>query len=248
MIRLYTPNQPLADDQFLITVSSFFRTHQWTFVVSSADTIREITLALRDKVDASIHEMSLFPISDDGIAYPYPLRDDMCLDRLQEEHRTLVLLIHENPEKAIPRRLLMASDSPQRRSILDLTEATEQDIPYIGHWITLYVSKVYLPWSHPLFPEMMNRITESLDGVDIPHSFAYYYYLVGPPQERITLPQRNAMLRFYRVVGDRFFRRVEVYAAKGICGNTEEEPMKLTQENMQGIDLLVADAIGQRVQ
>lgn len=246
MIRLYAPNQPLMGDQFLITVHSFFRTHQWTFVVPRSYTLRELACALRDYVDAAIYEMSFFPLMDNAVPYPYPLRDDMHLDRLQEEHRHLVVLIHENPEKAIPRRLLI--ESPHQRPSLNMVEATDQDIPYLSDWITFQVRKVYLPWSHPLFSRMMDEITETLDAVDFPRSFAYQYILVGPShQEGLTLSQRNALLRFFRVIGqDRVFRRIEVYAEKGICGNTNEEPMMLTEENMRGIDLLIADAIAQR--
>lgn len=248
MVQLHTSDQPLEEKQFLITVHSFFRTAQWVFIVSSMDAIRELTCALRDQVEASIHEMSLFPLMEDGTPYPYPLREDMRLDRLHEGHRNLVLLIHENPEKAIPRRLLIASDLPQQRPSLNLVEATEEDIPYIWNWVSQGVRKVYLPWSHPRFPVMMKEITDALDGVEFPRMFPYHYYLMGPPQtEEMTLEQRNALLQFYRIIGQhRIFRRIEVYATTGICGNQSEEPMMLTKENMQYVDLVLAHAIEQR--
>lgn len=246
MVYLYTDDQPLPDNHVRITVESFFRTHQWTVVASPSDAIRELACMLQELADASVFEMSFFPLMENGTPYPYPLRDDMFLRQLQEEHRTLILLVHENPEKAIPRRLIVASSDPQRWPILNMMEATDDDIPYLSRWITYSVGSVYLPWAHPRFPEMMSKIVEELDSVEFPRHFPKKYYLMGPPQE-MTLIQRNALLRFIRLIGqDRVFRRVEVYAAKGICGNTEEEPMMLTKENMSGVDLLIADAIEQR--
>lgn len=259
MIQPYTENQPLVDNQFLITVQDFLRTTQWILIVSSTDRICELKCTLSHMVDASIHELSIFATEENSTPFPYPLRDDMKLENLQVEHRCLLFLIHESPEKLAPRRLLLPRyDS--KKPILDLTHATDEDLTYLRRWIVRdyasQVSAVHIPWRDPRFAVMMKEITTSLDNAymdDIRPGYPYRYVLVESDtkedQPLITLEQRNALVIFFRILGEcHNFRKIAMYAEKGVLGNTEDQPMRLTKENMATVDLILADAIGDRPQ
>lgn len=255
-MRQYVTGEPLAKESFIITVQTIFRTSEWTFEVTTRDHIRELKCILRDLIHAQVDEMNLFPIVDDS-PYPYPLANEMSLTRLQQEHRNLLILISDNLEKLAPRRLLITSDEPQKRPILDLTEATEEDMYYIDRWIVCpyhaQVRAVRIPWDSPQFVNMMRGIVNSFadaDEIETRIGYPVHYYLVRtqPPTEEqaelITLYQRNILYRFCQELRkEPGFRQVRMYAEKGVLGNTSDEPMMLTKDNMCGVDLLLAEAI-----
>jgi hypothetical protein len=252
----YTENHVIEENSFLIHVRTVFGTTVWSFVVFPADTLRELKCELRHPIEADVYEMSLFPLMD-GVPNPYPLRDDMPLSQLYEEHRTLIVVIGENPKKLAPRRLLTPSDDPQKKPILNLVDAAEKDLEYIAYWIvrpySSQVRAVRIPWDHPRFCDIVQEITRSFEWVgeiDTRIGYPRHYYLVWSIDDHVvaaevmTVQQRNALLKFFRVLSSsQGFRRVRVYADKGILGNTNEESMVLTKENLLGVDLLLAESI-----
>ncbi len=253
----------LLPDELIITVRALCNVKEWKIIKQKTDRIAELKCEVSQLADASIHEISLFPPMDGDQFYPYALRDDLPLGKLLEEHRTLHLLISENPEKFAPRRLVIVREPP-KKPILDLTRVEEEDMRFVPKWIVepYYnrFSRVRIPWDHPHVDQLLTSIAQELIDFsnydDRPCRFPYHFELVlmkpdDPPADPYFRAGIRGLLAFFRHIQSnahaRHFHRIGFYAGKGVMGNMEEEPVLLTKEAMTRVDLLVADAMWEPV-
>ena len=158
--------KPLTDnptvfesDEFPIHVQTFMNLHTFSFIACNNDTIFQLKCALEKLADCSNHEMKLLI----GPDYPYPLTDHLLLKDLLETHRTLNLIIVENPSKAIPKRVLLTQLGGDKKD-LDLRVIDKNDIIHLKNWIVLpdraawIWDSVLLSWGHPFFCQILNEI------------------------------------------------------------------------------------------
>jgi hypothetical protein len=234
-IRRLTQDVPLKDEEFVINVNSFMGLNEWSFGVNHTHTIWNLKHALVEYLNADVYEISLTI----GLDHPYSLRDDLYLHELREDHRTLHVMIKENPTKAIPRRLLIIQQDEKK--VLDLREMRNEDIRYIGYnWIVSYdysyrgVYRVILSYTNPLFEETLKKIVDTIDSsldVEERPQYPLHYFIDGVNDENLFIQNRIEALSYFYDTLNRYknFHRIRLYL--GI-----ENPKLITKEWVKEIN------------
>lgn len=260
-MRKLEKGDKLLEKEILITINSFMNITTFYFASLPYHSISNLKKYLAKETECDYHEITIFI----GPDYPYPLDDKIFLNDLLENHRTLHFIISENPEKAIPKRLLIEKDG---KKYLDLRKADDHDIcfSYIDNWIVTYgtynCKYVMLHWEHPLFCKILNLITTSLDNTGYIEQMPYYplHYFIDSSKGYIMDQDRLKELRyFYRKMGEsKCFNRVALYTKLSFFGEDIEEIqdikdiqdiqdtnkyIRLEKENTKKVDLILSDLI-----
>lgn len=236
----------LESDEFLIHVQTLMNLHTFSFIACNNDTIFQLKCALEKLADCSNHEMKLLI----GPDYPYPLTDHLLLKDLLETHRTLNLIIVENPSKAIPKRVLLTQLGGDKKD-LDLRVIDKNDIIHLKNWIVLpdraawIWDSVLLSWGHPFFCQILNEITiglHSISGILSRVIFPTKFYLTGKGE---LDPLRLKELRYFykKLQEHRLFHTIGIYVAPGLLGNDRTDYMLLTRDNTERMDLVLSSLI-----
>ncbi len=219
-IYLLTEETPLVENDFAITVHSFMGLKEWSFGVNRNHTIGHLKRALKMLcIEADPLEMSLIV----GLDHPYSLRDEIYLHELREEHRTLHVIVNENPKKVIPKRLI--TYNTEHKKILDLREMREDDFQYISYnWIVTYnfdgARGVVLSSTHSLFDRTLKEIARDIDNslnVEERPEYPLHYFIDGVgesdyDQAVFIQDHTETLYYFYRKLNPyRNFRRIRLY-------------------------------------
>lgn len=250
-MKLLEENTILKDDEIQINVQSFMNLNIWSFVAKKYNTIYCLKVALEPFADASHHEMKIII----GPDYPYPLADGFHLHDLLENHRTLTVIIVENPSKAVPKRVLEYI-SESNTKILNLMNIEEIDINYLQNWVFLPYNATWswesikLWWNHPLFCNIMDRITttlESMIGVLGRVTFPTRIYING--EGEMDNARLKSLRYFYKKLEmNKLFHTIELYISQGLLGNNTSDYMILSKETSKHIDLILSSYIWDTVQ
>lgn len=174
-MRHLIENENLLVDEFEINVFTLLLSQNLIFAVKDKDTIYTLKISISRIINAHPLEQSLMV----GPDFPYPLRDDLLISNLLDNHRNLNLVISENPKEITPTRLTSLRDKsyindnyiPGMIRVLNFQNIEENDIEYIHHWIFSERYKtIEIDWNNPYFYETIKAIVDSLDAtlVDSP--------------------------------------------------------------------------------
>jgi hypothetical protein len=216
---LLNEEEKIRNDDFPIKVISFMGLNEWTFGANTNHRLKSLKNALTKYLDADFYEISLTI----GPEFPYQLNDNMYLYELLPHHRTLHVIVSENPKKVVPSRLIRYNNN--NRKILDLREMREDDVNYISYnWIVTYnFDKAYdviLSSTHPLFDQTLmtigNSLYHSLD-IETRPEYPFHYYIDGVGEsdyEQAIFVQNhiNSFYYFYEKLGKfSSFKRIRFY-------------------------------------
>lgn len=245
-MKQVTDNTIIGSDEFQIHVQTFMNLHIWSFIANNNDKILDLKYELQSLTDSGHSEMKLVI----GPEYPYPLMDELYLYELLEIHRTLTVIIVENPSRAIPKRVLIHYEDMNTKD-LNLTEIEEKDIHYIRHWLFLpdHVSwrwnSIQLSWDHPFFCDILNEITVGLQSMSSVISrviFPTKCYITG--ESELDQKKLKELRYFYKKLEEqRLFHTISLYVSPGLLGNDTQDYMMLTKENMERVDLVLSSLI-----
>lgn len=188
-----------CETDFILTVHCSIYQYPVELCISMEDTISDIKEFMGETMEL-FHDEMTFMIS---LSCPYPLPDNMKLCRLLDEHRHLILRIHEGNEECygrsktalntsvpwcdgqvIPDRYLFINDNG--KTIFDFRYLSSSQIPRIRSWIYSYrhIAEVWLLGTHPLISRILYSLAEdilsfvALDRIIIQH----------PEHESYSLP------------------------------------------------------------
>lgn len=204
MVRLIT-DAPCEND-FILTVRCSVYEYPMKLWISLEDTVSDLKEFMGKRMECFSDEMT-FMIS---LACPYPLPDDMRLCRLLDEHRHLILQIHEGKEECYGRTLPLenhvawwggdGNSMPDRylftneegKEGFDFRYLVKSQIPRIRSWIYSHrhVSEIWLLGTHPSVDSILYTLAEdilsfvSLDRIVIHHPEEASYSLPLFSEER----------------------------------------------------------------
>lgn len=137
-----------------IIVNTFMKSDFLTFSFDEniIYTIKDLKREIGKLVNASIDEQTLMI----GESFPYPLINNLKLSDLLPEHRSLNLVISENPKKCVPTRLL-------KNRIISLINMIDSDLLYISNWLYMGYKNIEIDCDNKYFKDAMEEIEECLD-------------------------------------------------------------------------------------
>jgi hypothetical protein len=181
--------QEIPDDgDFAITIRSSVYRYPIQVWASNEDTVYSLKEYMGERMERYLDEMTVV-ISQ---ACPYPLPDEMRLHKLLDEHRHLLVLVHEGKEEPygrvlherpmdvwwcqeVPQRYLIEKETEEWnkqngqwvtivKRILDFRFLVKESIPRIRSWLyaTRDVSEIWLLGTHPHVMEMVSIIAEDV--------------------------------------------------------------------------------------
>lgn len=255
MRKLEKGDDKLLENEILISINSFMNVTTFYFASLPYHNISNLKRCISKETDCDYHEITI----SIGPEYPYPLGDNIFLHDLLENHRTLSFIVSENPEKVIPKRLIIEKDG---KKCLDLRKAYDSDIcfSYIDKWIVSYGSYnckyVILDWEHPLFCKILNLITTSLDSTGYVEEMPYYphdYFIESSSKGYVMDQDRLKELRyFYTKMGEfKCFKKVSLHVKPSFFGEDgdnednrdDNKYIRLEKENTKKVDLILSDLI-----
>ncbi len=181
--------QEIPDDgDFTLTIRSSVYRYPIQVWASNEDTIYSLKEYMGERMERYLDEITV-SISQ---SCPYPLPDEMLLHKLLDEHRNLLVSVHEGKEESygrpspiqpmdvwwrqdVPLRYLVEKETEEWnkqnghwvtvvKRILDFRFLVKESIPRIRSWLyaTRDVSEIWLLGTHPYVMEMVSMIAEDI--------------------------------------------------------------------------------------
>lgn len=175
-----------CETDFILTVRCSVNEYPMKLWISLEDTLSDLKRFMGERMELFHDEMTFMT----SLSCPYPLPDDMRLCRLLDEHRHLILQVHEGKEECYGRLDKSiwwgdGQDMPDRylitledgRLIFDLRYLATSQLPRIRSWIYSHrhVSEIWLLGTHPSVNSILYALAEdilsfvSLDQIIIHH-------------------------------------------------------------------------------
>ena len=149
----------------IIKINIIFKELYFSF--GENDTIKDLKRDISEIMNCNIEDQSIII----GENYPYPLNNDLNLSDLLEEHRSLNLVISENPKKAVPTRLVkkrnieyITNKEVPCFKVLNLQNIHHYDIENIGLWIDdMHYRVIEIDYNSIYFEFIMKEINDVLE-------------------------------------------------------------------------------------
>lgn len=211
-----------------IIVKNIFGTYERTFLMEPRQTIYDLRQMMGTELNMTLYEVVL--CGGPGI-FPYPFANDMRLEALDAEHRTLFMIIKEDPEHAVPLRV-----RPEREC-LDLRELFEEDISYLKKWLVMRrFGEIRVRWQDPLLPRILHEIAPNIYRTNV--TVLRFY---GEPSTGLYHPPELwKELRYLLREAVRQQDAFRLVADPGILGNITDEQSIIMPEDLARVDLIAA--------
>lgn len=147
-MRVFYPTDPMDPQEWILSISELDGvSYPWRLVVTSGDTIAEVKAYYMSWTINEWYEDEVDLILRRDI--PYPLKENMKVGELREEHRLLFLIHRPPPSNALPLRYLRKREDGSNG--LDFSRLREQDLPLVNQWLSFFPSWIRidtdLPWT-----------------------------------------------------------------------------------------------------